>query len=63
MLVLTLTHPSSMQVTVISTSPNKKAEALERLGADAFVVSKDEADMKAAAGTLHGIIDTVSGGW
>ncbi|KAL4856222.1 putative cinnamyl alcohol dehydrogenase 2 [Chlorella vulgaris] len=48
------------EVTVLSTSPNKKEEALERLGADNFVVSKSEEDMKAAAGTLHGIIDTVA---
>lgn len=52
---------ADVQVTVLSTSPNKKEEALERLGADNFVVSKSEEDMKAAAGTLHGIIDTVAG--
>ena len=58
-------HPLSVcfcpQVTVISTSPNKKAEALESLGAHNFVVSKNEEEMAAAAGTLHGIIDTVAG--
>ena len=48
-------------VTVISTSPSKKGEALERLGAHKFVVSRSEEEMKAAAGTLHGIIDTVAG--
>ncbi|KAI7844740.1 hypothetical protein COHA_001624 [Chlorella ohadii] len=48
------------EVTVISTSPNKKEEACSRLGADNFVVSKNEDEMKAAAGSLDGIIDTVS---
>ena len=53
------------EVTVISTSPNKKEEALERLGADHFLVFKDEEEMAKQAGTLAGIIDTVSGagGW
>ncbi len=46
--------------TVISTSPAKEAEARAGLGADAFLVSKDEAAMAAAAGSLDGIIDTVS---
>uniref|UniRef100_A0A2N9ES43 mannitol dehydrogenase n=1 Tax=Fagus sylvatica TaxID=28930 RepID=A0A2N9ES43_FAGSY len=45
---------------VISTSPNKKKEALEHLGADSFLVSKDQDQMQAAQGTLDGIIDTVS---
>ncbi|KAL0438372.1 UNVERIFIED_CONTAM: 8-hydroxygeraniol dehydrogenase [Sesamum latifolium] len=48
------------KVTVISTSVGKKKEALESLGADAFVVSRDPAEMQAAAGTLDGIIDTVA---
>ncbi|AQK41014.1 putative cinnamyl alcohol dehydrogenase 5 [Zea mays] len=48
------------KVTVISTSPGKKQEALDRLGADAFVVSKDAEEMKAAASTMDGIINTVS---
>ncbi|PSC75052.1 8-hydroxygeraniol dehydrogenase-like [Micractinium conductrix] len=48
------------EVTVISTSASKKSEAVDRLGADKFVVSKDEEEMAAAAGTLDGIIDTVS---
>ena len=30
-----------MKVTVISTSPNKKEEAIEHLGADSFLVSRD----------------------
>ncbi|PIN05727.1 Alcohol dehydrogenase, class V [Handroanthus impetiginosus] len=48
------------RVTAISTSLSKKQEALERLGADEFLVSKDEEQMKAAASTLDGIIDSVS---
>ncbi|CAL4926403.1 unnamed protein product [Urochloa decumbens] len=51
-----------MEVTVISSSPGKRDEALGRLGADAFLVSRDPDQMKAAAGTLDGIIDTVSAG-
>lgn len=31
-----------MKVTVISTSPSKRQEAVERLGADAFLVSQDQ---------------------
>ncbi|KAF3959464.1 hypothetical protein ACB098_02G140700 [Castanea mollissima] len=49
-----------VKVTVISTSLNKKKEALEHLGADSFLVSKDQDEMQAAQGTLDGIIDTVS---
>ncbi|XP_059624099.1 probable mannitol dehydrogenase isoform X1 [Cornus florida] len=48
------------KVTVISTSPNKKKEAIEQLGADAFLVSRDSDQMQAAMGTMDGIIDTVS---
>ncbi|KAI7835473.1 hypothetical protein COHA_010630 [Chlorella ohadii] len=48
------------EVTVISTSPSKKDEALNRLGADKFVVSRNKEEMEAAAGTLDGIVDTVS---
>ncbi|OMP01643.1 Alcohol dehydrogenase superfamily, zinc-type [Corchorus olitorius] len=48
------------KVTVISTSPGKKKEALELLGADSFLVSRDKDEMQAAMGTLDGIIDTVS---
>ncbi|CAL5010994.1 unnamed protein product [Urochloa decumbens] len=49
-----------MKVTVISSSPAKRQEALERLGADEFIVSKNEDEMKAAAATMDGIINTVS---
>jgi cinnamyl-alcohol dehydrogenase len=33
-------------VTVISTSPNKKKEAIEHLGADSFVVSREQDQMQ-----------------
>ncbi|KAF6166745.1 hypothetical protein GIB67_005621 [Kingdonia uniflora] len=49
-----------LKVTVISTSPNKEKEAIEHLGADSFIVSRDQAQIKAALGTMDGIIDTVS---
>ena len=49
-----------MDVTVISTSIGKKEEACDRLGADHFIVSKNAEEMEAAAGSLDGIIDTVS---
>ncbi|KAA8546663.1 hypothetical protein F0562_003106 [Nyssa sinensis] len=48
------------KVTVISTSPSKKNEAIEHLGADSFLVSRDQDQMRAAMGTMDGIIDTVS---
>ncbi|XP_047328116.1 8-hydroxygeraniol dehydrogenase-like [Impatiens glandulifera] len=48
-----------MKVTVISTSINKRDEAVNRLGADSFVVSHDIEQMEATKGTLDGIIDTV----
>ena len=35
-----------VKVTVISTSPNKKKEAVEHLGADSFVVSSEQDQMK-----------------
>eukprot|EP00198_Chlamydomonas_reinhardtii_P003834 XP_001693170.1 predicted protein [Chlamydomonas reinhardtii] len=49
-----------LHVTVISTSEAKREEAVKHLGADAFIVSKDSGQMQAAAGSLDGIIDTVS---
>ncbi|CAL0331559.1 unnamed protein product [Lupinus luteus] len=48
------------KVTVISTTPNKKEEAIKHLGADLFLISRDPDQMQAAVGTLDGIIDTVS---
>ncbi|KAJ4714588.1 putative Alcohol dehydrogenase [Melia azedarach] len=50
-----------VKVTVISTSPNKKEEAIKHLGADSFVVSRNQDEMQAATSTMDGIIDTVSG--
>ncbi|GMP32555.1 hypothetical protein CsSME_00006257 [Camellia sinensis var. sinensis] len=47
-------------VTVISTFPCKKKEAIEHLGADSLQISTDPNEMQAAMGTLDGIIDTVS---
>lgn len=47
------------EVTVISRSKDKEAEA-KALGAHHYLVSTDEEAMKAAAGTLDGIVDTVS---
>ncbi|KAB1200356.1 putative mannitol dehydrogenase [Morella rubra] len=48
------------KVTVISTSASKKDEALEHLGADSFVVSRDPEQLQAAKSTMDGILDTVS---
>ncbi|KAH7859666.1 hypothetical protein Vadar_003990 [Vaccinium darrowii] len=48
------------KVTVISTSPNKKNEAIDHLGADSFLVSRDPDQMQAAMATMDGILDTVS---
>ncbi|KAI4353469.1 hypothetical protein L6164_002417 [Bauhinia variegata] len=50
----------NMKVTVISTSPAKQTEALERFGADAFLLSNNEQQLQEAMGTMDGIIDTVS---
>jgi len=47
-------------VTVISTSPAKRDEALHVLKADKFVVSRNPEDMKAASSSLDGIVNTVS---
>ncbi|CAN6452601.1 unnamed protein product [Victoria cruziana] len=49
-----------LKVTVISSSPAKENEAIQGLGADAFLVSRDPEKMKAAANTMDYIIDTVS---
>ncbi|KAM0952782.1 putative cinnamyl-alcohol dehydrogenase [Dioscorea sansibarensis] len=49
-----------MKVTVISTSLSKEKEAIEQLGADAFLISRDPDQMKSAMGTMDGIIDTVA---
>ncbi|KAK1575015.1 hypothetical protein Q3G72_001860 [Acer saccharum] len=49
-----------VKVTVISTSPNKKKEDIEHLGADSFLVSDNQDEIQAATSTMDGIIDTVS---
>eukprot|EP00996_Jenningsia_fusiforme_P001230 NODE_2124_length_1288_cov_47.418079_g1932_i0.p1 GENE.NODE_2124_length_1288_cov_47.418079_g1932_i0~~NODE_2124_length_1288_cov_47.418079_g1932_i0.p1 ORF type:complete len:349 (+),score=73.26 NODE_2124_length_1288_cov_47.418079_g1932_i0:78-1124(+) len=46
-------------VTVFSTSEKKRQEAIDRLKADAFIVSSNDEQLAAAKG-LDGIIDTVS---
>ncbi|XP_078430599.1 8-hydroxygeraniol dehydrogenase-like [Wolffia australiana] len=48
------------KVTVISSSPAKEREAIDKFGADAFLISRETNQMEAAAGTMDGIIDTVS---
>lgn len=47
-------------VTVLSTSPSKKEEALGVLGADKFLLTSNAAEMEQAAGSLDFIIDTAS---
>ncbi|TCC94719.1 NAD(P)-dependent alcohol dehydrogenase [Pedobacter hiemivivus] len=47
------------EVTVLSTSPKKEEDA-KKLGAQGFVVTTDEAQVKAAMGTFDFILDTVS---
>ncbi|KAE8099582.1 hypothetical protein FH972_017553 [Carpinus fangiana] len=47
------------KVTMISTSIGKKEEALEHLGADSFLLSRDQEQVQAAKSTMDGIIDTV----
>ncbi|RYY33035.1 MAG: NAD(P)-dependent alcohol dehydrogenase [Sphingobacteriaceae bacterium] len=47
------------EVTVLSTSPSKKEDA-EKLGAHHFIVTKDEEQVKSAAGTFDLIINTIS---
>ncbi|KAL5551193.1 hypothetical protein UlMin_001369 [Ulmus minor] len=50
-----------LNVTVFSTSSSKKEEALTQLGADKFVISSDQEQMKALAKSLDFIIDSASG--
>jgi uncharacterized zinc-type alcohol dehydrogenase-like protein len=47
------------EVTVLSTSPNKKADAL-KLGAHNFVVTTDDEQVKSAANSFHFILNTLS---
>ncbi|GAB2234296.1 hypothetical protein Droror1_Dr00003543 [Drosera rotundifolia] len=50
-----------LKVNVFSTSISKKEEAVSLLGADEFVLSSDEKQMKALAKSLDFVIDTASG--
>jgi uncharacterized zinc-type alcohol dehydrogenase-like protein len=47
------------EVTVLSTSPEKEADA-KKLGAHHFVVTKNESQLAAASGSFDFILDTVS---
>ena len=47
------------EVTVLSTSPGKKGDAL-KLGAHNFVITKDEEQVKSVANTFDFILDTLS---
>ncbi|KAH8519652.1 hypothetical protein H0E87_001174 [Populus deltoides] len=57
---ITIGKAFGLKVTVISSSSRKESEALDRLGADSFLVSSDPEKMKAAFCTMDYIIDTVS---
>lgn len=54
-----LAHAMGAHVTVFSTSPNKREDAL-RLGADDVVISRDAGEMGRHAGTYDMILDCVS---
>ena len=54
-----LAHAMGAEVTLFTTTAGKSDDA-KRLGASAVVISKDAEAMKACAGTLDFIIDTVS---
>ena len=56
---LKLAKALGCQVTGISRLPSKRAFATETCGADRFVVSSDPAAMKAAAGSLDLVLNTV----
>jgi D-arabinose 1-dehydrogenase-like Zn-dependent alcohol dehydrogenase len=49
-----------VKVTVISTTPSKKDDAMNGLGADGFFFSRDEEQMKGAIGSFDAIIDTLA---
>ncbi|GKV25249.1 hypothetical protein SLEP1_g34712 [Rubroshorea leprosula] len=48
-----------LKVTVINSSPKEESEAIDKLGADSFLVSTDLEKMKAAMGTMDFIMDTI----
>jgi uncharacterized zinc-type alcohol dehydrogenase-like protein len=52
-------HAFGAHVVLLTTSPNKTADAL-RLGADEVVLSKNEAEMRKHTGSFDFILDTVS---
>lgn len=53
-----LAHAMGCKVVMVTTSPEKGADAV-KLGADVVVVSKDQSAMAAAAGTMDLIINTI----
>ncbi|XP_078443674.1 cinnamyl alcohol dehydrogenase 5 [Wolffia australiana] len=57
-LAVKLAKAMGHSVTVISSSSEKREEALSRLGADAFLLSTAAGAIAAAAGTLDYVIDT-----
>ncbi|KAI7982361.1 putative cinnamyl alcohol dehydrogenase 1 [Camellia lanceoleosa] len=50
-----------LSVTVFSTNITKKDKALNKLGADKFLISSDKEQMKSMVNSLNFIIDTASG--
>jgi len=54
-----LAHAMGAHVVLFTTSPGKEADA-KRLGADEVVLSRDPAQMKAQAGSLDFILNTVA---
>jgi alcohol dehydrogenase (NADP+) len=56
---LKLAHALGAHVIAFTTSPDKAAEA-QRLGADEVVISRDEDQMKAQAGRIDLIVNTVA---
>lgn len=58
-MALKFAHAFGAEVTLLSSSPSKKADAL-RLGADEFALSSDERTMSSLQGRFDFILDTVS---
>lgn len=54
-----LAHAMGARVTVFTTSESKRADAM-KLGADDVIISRDKAQMKAAAGKFDFILNTVA---
>ncbi len=53
-----LAHAMGAEVVMITTSPDKAADA-KKLGADSVLISKDEQAMAAAAGSFHFLLNTI----